>query len=153
MTIMELHFEVVDEDFTEGMAEKVRKNPGEFVKRTQDMLDTIQRDWQFFIPRGQGCSGKGGTTKSAIRTRPTNRGGEVYADEGTAPWFKWFEDGRGTVRPRKAKALRFCIQGTMIFTKKSGPSQPAKSMEKGKQMAEPTIRRKAEELGKYLSEK
>lgn len=149
---MELRFEVLEDDFSESMIRKVQKAPEEFIKRTEDMLETIQREWQFFIPRGQSCKGKGGTTKSAIRTKLTSNGGMVYADEGTAPWFKWFEDGRGEVRPVKAKALRFCIQGNVIFTRKAGPSRPAESMRKGRDMAEPQIRKKASELGKFLSE-
>lgn len=143
---------VGDGGIPEALIKKASDSPREFIKRTEQMLEIIQSDVQFNIPRGQNCpgGGKGGTTKSAIRKRTTSFGGEVYADEHTAPWFKWFEKGRGPVKVKKAKALHFCIQGKHIFRKSAGPSKGADSMGKGAKTSEPNVRRKAEEMGKWL---
>lgn len=122
----------------------------QFISRTNDMLRTIENNVKFNIPRGQHCQGKGGTTKSAIKHELTSQGGMVYADEHTAPWFKWFEDGRGPVVAKEKKALRFCIKGKPIFAKKVKAFKGTHTMEKGAKASESTIQRKAEELGKWL---
>lgn len=141
-----------------GLAEKVEKKAAEigpeFQRRTSKMLFTIQRTVQDLIPRGQHCQGegKGGTTKSAIRTEPTSNGGRVYADENLAPWFKYFHDGRGPVKPIKAKALRFCIYGEVIFRKSVGPAAANPVMQKGAQQAGPKIKPDLESMAQWITE-
>jgi hypothetical protein len=149
-----IQFTVGDGGFPDKLIKKASQSPGEFIQRTNAMLQTIQNEVQFHIPRGQHCpgGGKGGTTKSAIRKQLTTMGGEVYADEHTAPWFKWFEDGRGPVKVKQAKALHFCIQGKHIFRKSAGASKGADSMGKGAKTSEPMVRRKADEMGKWLED-
>lgn len=150
----ELFITVGDGGLPDRLIQKASKMPTEFIKRTDKMLGTIQTEWQFHIPRGQHCpgEGKGGTTKSAIRKRPTSHGGEVYADTHTAPWFKWFEKGRGSVHVKKAKALHFCVKGKHIFRKSAGPFSGRDTMKKGVRTAEPKVQRQAMEMGKWLEE-
>jgi hypothetical protein len=44
--------------------------------------------------------------------------------EATAHYAQWVEFGRGWVYPVRAKALRFVIDGNVIFAKKSKPVRP-----------------------------
>jgi hypothetical protein len=166
--VLEIHAKVSDGGFPERLLKKSSAVAPRFLKDTTSMLKIIQSDVQLFIPRGQHCSGhgKGGTTKSAIRHRATSRGGEVYADEGIAPWFKYFEDGRGPVfakgrgqthqgkyiakQGKQRGVLHFCIKGKDIFARSVGPAQGTHSLQKGARQAEPKVQRKANELGKWM---
>ncbi len=94
----------------------------------------------------------GGTTKSAIRHKLTSTGGQVYVDEGIAPWVKYLIEGRGPVVAKKAKALHFCIAGNDIFVKRVGPSKPNDIMQKGYVLSLPSVGTQAEELGNWLNE-
>ncbi len=142
--------EVTDGGFPKDLLKKAEQIAPQFIQRTNRMLLTIENNVKFRIPRGQHCAGKGGTTKSAIKHQLTPTGGEVYADEGTAPWFKWFEEGRGEVKPKDAKVLHFCVKGKDIFVRHAGPSTGAYSMRKGARDSEQSIQRQANELGKWL---
>lgn len=148
--VFEIDAKITDGGFPESLVKKAGQVAPQFIKRTEDMLLTLENNVKFWIPRGQHCKGKGGTTKSAIKHKLTGQGGEVYADEGTAPWFGIFEDGRDSVKVKKAKALHFCIKGKDIFVQSVGPAKGADSMKKGAKDSEPTIQRKAEEMGKWL---
>lgn len=96
-------------------------------------------------------SRKGGTAKSAIRHKITGTGGEVYGDTGTAPHLRFLIEGRGPIEARNAKALRFCIHGQTIFTKRVGPSKPNDIFRKGYQSSQASIQRQASELTQWLN--
>lgn len=149
-----LFFEVGDGGYPEALIRKGKESGPEFDKRADEMLSLIQNDVRLFIPRSEQCpgEGKGGITKSAILRRLLPFGGEVYADENRAYWFKWFEDGRGKVKVKKAKALHFCMGGKHIFVKSVKGTKGRDSMGKGHKQAEPKVQRKFEEMGKWLSE-
>lgn len=139
-----------------GLAEKLESKASEiapqYKKRASKMLFTIENVVKNFIPRGQHCQGKGGTTKSAIKHQLTENGGQVYADENTAPWFKWFHDGRGPVRAQQAKVLHFCVYGQHIFRKSVGPSKANPVMQKGAQEGYKKIKPELDRFAQWITE-
>lgn len=145
-------YKIDDHALKEKLEHKSSEIAPEFTRRTARMLTTIENVVKNFIPHGQHCRGKGGTTKSAIRHQTTENGGRVYADENIAPWFKWFHDGRGPVKPQNAKALRFCIHGELIFRRSVGPSKPNPVMQKGAQEGFKKIQPQVNDLAKWITE-
>ena len=78
-------------------------------------------------PRGKRCQairgqGRGGL-KAAIQGEMDSNSGHIYVDEGIAPYAKWVIDGRGEVVAKNAQALRFCIDGKVVYRKRVGPSE------------------------------
>lgn len=143
-----------DKGLANKIEEKSYKIAPEFQRRTTKMLFTIENIVKDMIPRGQHCKngGKGGTTKSAIRHRPTDYGGQVYADENMAPWFKYFHDGRGPVRAINAKSLIFCVYGEMIFRKSVGPAKANPVMQKGADQGFKKIKPDINSLTQWITE-
>lgn len=154
-----------------GIAEKLEAKSSEiapqFQKRTSKMLFTIENVVKNFIPHGQHCRGKGGTTKSAIRHKLTENGGEVYADENLAPWFKWFHDGRGPIVAGTSQTymgkyigksgknhgvLHFCIYGKQIFVRSVGPSKANPVMQKGATEGFKKIKPDIDSMAQWLTE-
>jgi len=174
MCPLQIEVKVGNGGFPENILKKSGQLGPEIFKRTNQMLSTIEKRVQFHIPRGQHCpgEGKGGTTKSAIRHRTTSQGGEIFADEGIAPWWKIFVDGRGPVvaggkgasrtyqgkyigksvkkAGKRAPVLHFCIKGKHIFRRSVGPAQGNDVMRKGALDSEAEINRQALELGQWL---
>lgn len=74
---------------------------------------------------------KTGTFKRSIRSESFEQGGVVFQDPGIAPYGEWVIDGRGEVTPKKAKVLHFTINGTDVFTMRSGPMDGNPVFEKG----------------------
>lgn len=123
----------------------------ELTRRVNDMLLTIENNVKFVTHRGQHCKGKGGTTKSAIRHQLNNNGGMVYVDEGIAPWAKWYIDGRPPVIAKNTKALRFCVDGEVVFAKRVKAWKGHNIMKEGLNRSEPVVNQKIESLGNWLS--
>lgn len=166
-----------------GLAEKLESKASEiapqYQKRASKMLFTIENVVKNFIPRGQHCQGKGGTTKSAIKHQLTGDGGQVYADENTATWFKWFHDGRGPVEAKYggtfhrdksgkithytpqtylgkkiggAGALHFCIYGKHIFVRSVKASKANPVMQKGAQEGYKKIKPELDRFAQWIME-
>lgn len=173
-------YKIDDKGLKEKLGHKSSEIAPEFTRRTARMLTTIENVVKNFIPHGQHCRGKGGTTKSAIRHRLTENGGQVYADENLAPWFKWFHDGRGPVEAKYggtfhhdkktgkithytpqtylgkkiggAGALRFCIHGELIFRRSVKASKPNPVMQKGAQEGFKKIQPQVNDLARWITE-
>lgn len=167
MTAFEIDAKITgDKTVSQDLLKKAGLIAPHIFDKTNKMLLFIQNNVQLQIPRGQHCpgEGKGGTTKSAIRHKATSDGGYVDADEGIAPWWKIFVDGRGAIFPRnyggtylgknigtkKRKVLHFCIKGKHIFVRHAGPAKGNDVMVKGGKASEPEIQRQAAELGSWL---
>lgn len=58
-------------------------------------------------------------------------GGVAAAFGSTLPYAKWHNDGRGAVVARNAKALRFAINGVVIYRTSVGPAKGTHYMEAG----------------------
>lgn len=123
----------------------------ELARRVNDMLLTVENNVKFVTHRGQHCNEKGGRTKSAIRHLLNNNGGMVYVDEGIAPWAKWYIDGRGPVEAKNVKALRFCVEGELVYTKRVKAWKGHNIMKEGLERSTPILNQKIDSLGKWLS--
>ena len=78
-------------------------------------------------PRGKRCQsikggGRGGL-KAAIQGEVDSTSGHIYVDQGIAPYAKFVIDGRGEVHAKNARALRFCVDGKVVYRKRVGPSE------------------------------
>lgn len=67
-----------------------------------------------------------GKLAGSIRAQPVAfAGGSVSVAWGTSlPYAKFVEHGRGPIRARRGKALRFSIGGTTLFRVSVGPAAP-----------------------------
>jgi len=157
MASLNYNVRFLDDGLKERLTQRATEIGPELVRRVNQMLVTIENNVKFVIPRGEHCKGKGGTTKSAVRHRITSYGGEVYVDEGIAPWFKWLVKGRGPVEAKGkenggADALHFCIAGKDVFVKRVGPSEPNNVIGKGYNVSLPRIQSQANNMEKWLNE-
>lgn len=162
-------FNFNDHELAERLERKAEEIAPQSQKRISKMLFTIENIVKNFVPRGQHCQGKGkgGTTKSAIKHQLTESGGEVYADENTAPWFKWFHDGRGPIVAGTSATymgkyigksgknhgfLHFCIYGKHIFVRSVRASKANPVMVKGGEKGFKDIKPQVESFAQWLTE-
>lgn len=104
--------------------------PEAIVRRIIDevVLPAFERNWA-----SSGLKSHSGILKAAL-TKPGAKGnlivvrgahGEAGIDDGVLPWATYALQGRGPVKPVKAKALSWVDDGgTRIFRKSVGPAPP-----------------------------
>lgn len=78
-------------------------------------------------------SGQGGLRDSIKIIKSGDRVREVLADK---PYAHYVEYGRGPVEAKNAKALRFRINGELVFAKRVGPADPKPFMQQARDAAE-----------------
>lgn len=56
-----------------------------------------------------------------------------YTIRNTTPYLRWVLNGRGAVTVKRAKALRFVINGQVFFRRMVGPAEPNRFDERARQ--------------------
>lgn len=144
-----------------GLDKKLEKHASEIgfelVRRVNKMLRHVENNVKLVTHRGYHCKGKGGTTKSAIKHRLSNNGGLVFVDEGIAPWFRWYYEGRPAVEAKGkenggANFLRFCTPGGVVYRRRVKAWKGHDVLKEGLQRSEPGLQKEAQSLGRWLVE-
>lgn len=114
-----------------GLDQKLEKHAQEVAPKLKFLLGNITQYGRNRVvmeaPRGHRCQairgqGRGGL-KAAIQAEVDSTSGHIYVDQGIAPYAKWVIDGRGEVKAKQARALRFCVDGKVIYRTRVGPSE------------------------------
>lgn len=78
--------------------------------------------------------------RSITHTPAVFAGGTAMAMYGTnVPYARWVEEGRGPVVAKRARALRFTINGRVLFRKRVGPAKGKFYMKRSRDWLEPQL--------------
>ena len=116
---------------THGLDKKLEDHANKVAPKLKFLLGNITQYGRNRVmmeaPRGKRCQairgqGRGGL-KASIQAQVDSGAGHIYVDQAIAPYAKWVIDGRGPVKAKKGKALRFCIDGQVVYRRSVGSAE------------------------------
>lgn len=142
-----------------GVDEKLEEHAGLVAPKLQFLLNNVVQYGRnqviLHTPRGKRCQairgqGRGGL-KAAIMGTSDSGSGHIYVDKGIAPYADWVIDGRGAIKAQNAKALRFCIDGQVVYRRSVGPAKGNDFMRKAVPQIETKTRSEVDQFTRWVT--
>ena len=115
--MVEFNIVIDDHGLSNAFQRKANETTSQFNMLTRDLVNIAQRWVQKEAPR------KTGNLKSSVKKTVTGNTGLIWVSKSQAKYADAVLEGRKGIKAKKGKALRFVINGQVIFRRSVGPAK------------------------------